>query len=158
MKFSALTTGAKFLAGIRSEPTFLGVGLLEPLGGWAFAGATAPKATPAAPVVVGGVTACSQGQVEDGQLIGNLRRDGAWHRTHRPRSAYGPQASVPLTSESDVAAGHLGGHAQTHLSKECYATSEGSRPLQPAALLRIGVEATLPHELTQMRQPRRRRG
>ena len=45
-----LTTGAKFLAGMRSAPTFLGVGLFWPGRGCALAGATAPKATPAAPV------------------------------------------------------------------------------------------------------------
>lgn len=44
-----LTTGAKFLAGMRSEPIFLGVGFLEPFMGWAEAGATPPMtAEPAA--------------------------------------------------------------------------------------------------------------
>ena len=44
-----LTTGAKFLAGMRSEPIVLGVGLLEPARTWALAGATPPRtAAPAA--------------------------------------------------------------------------------------------------------------
>ena len=48
-KTLVLTTGAKFLAGMRSAPTFLGVGFFEPAMIWALAGATAPNATPAAP-------------------------------------------------------------------------------------------------------------
>lgn len=103
-----LTTGAKFLAGMRSAPTFLGVGLFWPGRGCALAGATAPKATPAAPVCP--TIDC---QPEPRSVLKQTTSGCCTIRLRMNETEIKPGRE--LTSEGHVTAGHLSRHAQAHL-------------------------------------------
>ena len=108
----AWTTGAKFLAGIRSDPTLLGVGLLDPDLSCALAGSTTPKMAAPAPTA-------PEKQTYRRYAI-HFEQDGQWTKEVVALFALGmphTEREGWQTSDVDITTRGARGHAKSHLTR-----------------------------------------